>query len=238
MAVITLTINEQMISAQSGETVLATAKEAGVQIPTLCHLDGVSEAAACRLCLVEVEGRGRLQAACVTTVTEGMVIRTETQKIREYRRMILELLFSEGNHVCAVCVASGHCELQTAAAENGMDHVRYEYLNPARPVDVSHERFAFDHNRCILCTRCVRTCDEIEGAHTWDVSGRGTNARIIADLDQPWGDAETCTSCGKCVQACPTGALFRQGTTVAEMVKDRERLASLMAARKEKQWNV
>lgn len=238
MAVVTLTINGQAVSARAGETLLAAAKEAGVPIPTLCHLDGVSEAAACRLCLVEVEGRGRLQASCVTPVAEGMVVRTETETLREYRRMILELLFAEGNHVCAVCVASGHCELQTAAAESGMDHVRYDYLSPTRPVDVSHEQFAFDHNRCILCTRCVRTCDEIEGAHTWDVAGRGTHTHVIADMDQPWGEAATCTACGKCVQACPTGALFRQGTTVAEMTKDRERLARLVLARKEKQWEV
>jgi bidirectional [NiFe] hydrogenase diaphorase subunit len=238
MSVVTLTINGQVVSAREGETILEAAREVGVRIPTLCHLDGVTAAAACRMCLVEVDGRGRLQAACVTNVAEGLVVRTDTDTLRDYRRMILELLFAEGNHVCAVCVASGHCELQTAAAENGMDHVRYDYLSPVRPVDVSHDLFTFDHNRCILCTRCVRTCDEIEGAHTLDISGRGTHARIVADMDQPWGDADSCTSCGKCVQSCPTGALFRQGTTVAEMTKDRERLGHLVTARKDRQWIV
>lgn len=238
MSVVTLKINDRHVSARAGETILDAAREAGIPIPTLCHLEGVSEAAACRMCLVKIEGRGRLQASCVTTVTEDMVVHTETEAIREYRRMILELLFAEGNHVCSVCVANEHCELQSLAATQGMDHVRYDYLNPKRPVDVTHERFALDHNRCILCSRCIRTCDEIEGAHTWDFAGRGSHARIIADLGQPWGEAESCTSCGKCVQSCPTGALFRKGSTVAEMTRDRERLAELMVARKEKKWSV
>lgn len=238
MSVVTLTIDDRAVSARAGETVLAAAREVGIRIPTLCHMDGVSAAAACRLCLVQVEGRGRLHAACVTAVAEGMVVRTQTETIREYRRMILELLFAEGNHICAVCVANGNCELQALAAESGMDHVRYPYLNPNRTVDVSHSQYAIDHNRCVLCTRCVRTCDEIEGAHTWDVAGRGTLSQIIADMGQPWGEAVTCTSCGKCVQSCPTGALFRQGSTVAEVTKDRDKLGELVVARRDKKWTV
>src|SRR5262249_24716202 len=152
--------------------------------------------------------------------------------------MIVELLMTERNHVCAICVVNNHCELQDLAIEMGVDHVRYEYLNPKVAVDTSHEQFGIDHNRCILCTRCVRVCDELEGAHTWDVAGRGSNARVVVDLDQPWGTSQTCTSCGKCFMACPTGATFRQGSTGAGMGPRRARAEFLVNAREKKQWNV
>ena len=147
--------------------------------------------------------------ACTTAVWEGMSISTDTERLRRHRRLILELLFTERNHVCSVCVANGHCELQSLAQEQDLTHVRLRYRHPDLPVDASHDRFTADHNRCILCMRCVRACAEIEGAHVWDVMGRGINSMVITGLHEPWGSS-SCTRCGKCVQVCPTGALFEK----------------------------
>ncbi len=209
MEVKTLKIDEQEVSARRGQTILEVAREYGIYIPTLCHLDGLSDVGACRMCLVEIKGSNKLVPACVATVSEGMEVSTNTERLQKIRRTILELLFTERNHICSVCVASGHCELQSLAQDLGLTHVRLPYRNPKLPVGASHELFTADHNRCILCTRCVRVCAEVEGAHVWDVMGRGIDCLVITDLHEGWG-ASSCTSCGKCVEVCPTGALVNK----------------------------
>ncbi|NCC30146.1 MAG: bidirectional hydrogenase complex protein HoxU [Gammaproteobacteria bacterium] len=229
--VVTLNIDGRDLSAREDETIIEVCRENQIPIPSLCYLEGLSIWGACRLCLVELAGQGRLLAACSMRVTEGMQIQTNTEKLQRYRRTIVELLFAERNHVCSVCVSNGHCELQYLAQKCGVDHVRVPYRQASYHVDSSHEMFRLDHDRCILCTRCVRVCDEIEGAHTWDVMGRGSECRVITDMAQPWGESDTCTSCGKCVQVCPTGALVRQGTSVGEMVKDQHFLPILARRR-------
>ncbi len=236
MTVKTLILDGNPVSAGSDETILDLCREHGVPLPTLCHLDGLSAVGACRLCLVEVKGSRRPLPACTTRAEEGMEVTTTSERLARYRRQIVELLFAERNHVCAICVVNGACELQKVAYQVGMESVRFEYRHPPTGLDASHPRFVVDHGRCILCTRCVRVCDEIEGAHTWDVAGRGAACRVVTDLAQPWREAESCTSCGKCIQACPTGALFEKAQAARGMVKHREFLAYLKNAREKKQW--
>ena len=202
----TLKIDGRDFGARPDETILDVARENKIFIPRMCELDGLSTVGACRLCLVEVKGSNKLLPSCVTYVEEGMEVTTHSERLDRYRKMIVELLFTERNHVCSVCVSNGHCELQS---------------------------LAIDHNRCILCTRCVRVCDEIEGAHTWDLMGRGVESKVITDLNQPWGLSETCTTCGKCVHVCPTGALSEKGRSVAEMEKRRNFLPYLTLMREE-----
>jgi len=228
---ISIRIDGEYVNAREGQTILEVARAANKFIPTLCDLPGISAVGACRLCIVEVSGVNRLLPACTTPVQDGMSVTTASDKLTRYRRIALEFLFAERNHQCAVCVSNNHCELQAMAQRMGVTAVRYPYSYPKLPVDTSHPRYVLDHNRCILCTRCVRVCAELEGAHVWDISGRGIRSMVSADMARPWGQARGCTNCGKCVQVCPTGALAEKGFAVEEMVKQSAGLTRLASRR-------
>ncbi len=209
MSNIHLKIDDQQLTATEGQTVLEVCRANGIPVPTLCHHEGLCDVGACRLCIVEVEGQGRPTPSCTTPATDQMVVRTQTPKLENLRRQTIELLFSERNHICPFCPASGNCELQRTAYEHGMDHVRFDYFSPRLPTDNSHPRIALDHNRCILCSRCVRACDEWIGAHVLDFDHRGLKTLLVADDGVPLGES-SCVSCGTCVTVCPTGALFEK----------------------------
>jgi bidirectional [NiFe] hydrogenase diaphorase subunit len=225
-------IDDKAVKVEAGQKLLDACRANGIEVPTLCALKGLSNVGACRLCLVELEGSPRLFPACTLEVAPNQRVRTRSERLDKYRRMTVELLFSERNHVCSVCVVNGACELQDLGYKVGMDHVRFPFLNPVCEMDSSKSEFAIDHNRCVLCTRCVRVCAEVEGAHNWDVAGRGFNSRIISDLMQPWAESSTCTTCGKCVDVCPVGAIWPKHKAQGQIEKRPELISELVEKRR------
>jgi len=229
MATVNITINGQKITARAGSTVLEAAQDAGVDIPTLCHHPALTNWGACRMCLVEIEKQRTLQPACTFPVTEGMVVHTESEKVVNARKFVLELLFSERNHYCMYCQMSGDCELQNLAYRYGLDSWLYPRPYTPMPVDATRQYFVMDHNRCILCRRCVRACGELVGNHTLGVRERGANSMICADMNVPFG-LSSCLSCGTCLQVCPTGALMDRRSAYRGREAEVERVKSICAA--------
>jgi len=200
---ISLTIDEKRVYAEPGSSILEAARSNGIHIPTLCQYRDLTPFGGCRICLVEVEGIPRLLASCVTPVVDKMVVHTRSERIYTARRMNLELIFSAHSGDCLTCERSGQCELQDLAYEYQLSGIRFEGEKVFPAVDDTNPFIERDHSRCILCGRCVRICDEVQGVRAIDFQGRGYQSRIGTAFNRPLN----CEFCGQCIASCPTGAL-------------------------------
>lgn len=207
MAIVNITIDGRKIQAQAGQTVLQAAEAAGIRIPVLCHHPALPPEGACRICLVEIEKQRALQPSCTFPVTEGMVVHTHSPKVIEARRFVLELLVSDHPLDCMTCDATGDCLLQDLAYEYGIKGDRYPGLKHTYLVDDPNPFIRVDRNKCILCRRCVRACNYINGVEAISVIYRGFNSRIGFGADTTMAESP-CEFCGSCVAVCPTGALW------------------------------
>jgi predicted molibdopterin-dependent oxidoreductase YjgC len=205
---ITLTINNQRVVAPDGATILEAARGAGIRIPNLCHHPDLTNVGACRLCVVTVEKARGLHTACTTPVFEGMVVDTESQDARDTRRFVLGMLLSDHPNECMKCEVNGDCELQDLVYEYDVPWPEHNGKRHAYPIDPDPNPFVFiDRNKCILCTRCVRACAEMQNRDVWNMADRGFGSKLVAGADQNLLDAR-CESCGQCVAYCPVGALY------------------------------
>ncbi len=206
---VTVTIDGMPITVPAGTSVMRAAALAGQKIPKLCATDSLEAFGSCRLCLVEIDGMRGYPASCTTPVREAMSIRTETEALAKLRRGVMELYISDHPLDCLTCPANGNCELQEMAGVVGLREVRYGYQGENHldaPKDQSDAFFTFDPSRCIVCSRCVRACEEVQGTFALTIDGRGFGSVVVASENEPFGASE-CVSCGACVQSCPTAAL-------------------------------
>ncbi len=220
-ALVTLTIDGREIMVPEGTSVMRASMEAGIQVPKLCATDMVDAFGSCRLCLVEIEGRNGTPASCTTPVAAGMVVHTQTGKLKDIRRGVMELYISDHPLDCLTCAANGDCELQDMAGAVGLRDVRYGYVGGNHvapreatgelnakymPKDESNPYFTYDPSKCIVCSRCVRACEEVQGTFALTIEGRGFESRVSPGLHEHFMGSE-CVSCGACVAACPTATL-------------------------------
>ena len=213
---VTLTIDGMPVTVPAGTSLMRAATEAGVMVPKLCATDSLEPFGSCRLCLVEIDGRKGYPASCTTPVDNGMVVRTQSPKLQELRKGVMELYISDHPLDCLTCSANGDCELQTQAGVVGLRNVRYGFEGANHlqdQKDESNPYFTYDASKCIVCNRCVRACEETQGTFALTISGRGFESRVAAGMSESFMDSE-CVSCGACVQACPTATL--QEKTVIE----------------------
>src|SRR5262245_52513463 len=206
---VTLIIDGRTVTVPEGTSIMRAASEMGTQIPKLCATDMVDAFGSCRLCLVEIQGRAGTPASCTTPVAEGMVVRTQTDRLKRLRRGVMELYISDHPLDCLTCSANGDCELQDMAGAVGLREVRYGYDGGKHPnpgKDESNPYFTYDPSKCIVCSRCVRACEEVQGTFALTIAGRGFDSVVSPGMEESFLTSE-CVSCGACVQACPTATL-------------------------------
>ncbi|MDZ7616836.1 MAG: 2Fe-2S iron-sulfur cluster-binding protein, partial [Patescibacteria group bacterium] len=204
-------VNGRPVEAQPGEMLLAVLRRAGIRVPTLCHIDGLPPSGACRMCVVEVEGQRGLIPSCAAPVQDGMKVHTHTQRVAQARRTIVELLLANHPDDCLYCVRSGNCELRILAEELGVRR-RYSGRPAARPLDVSSPAIRRHPDKCILCGKCVRVCEEVQGVAAIDFIGRGATSHVGTAFEEGL-NVSSCVTCGQCVTICPTGALIEHDHT-------------------------
>ena len=202
-----LILDRREIPASAGHTIIEAADAAGVYIPRLCHRPGLVPFGACRVCTVKVNGR--TASACTHPVSPGMVVESDSAELNAHRRLLLEMLFVEGNHFCMACEKSGHCELQALGYRLGITAPRLEHQFPVRDVDASHPDILIDHNRCILCARCVRASRDLDKKQVFGLVGRGPRKRIAVSSGARLRDTDADVT-DQALDACPVGALLRK----------------------------
>ena len=217
MAYQAITIDSKQVTLEGERNLLEVIRKAGVDLPTFCYHSEISIYGACRMCMVEVEGRG-LVPACSTEAEEGMVIRTNTKQIRAMRKMIIELMLASHDDTCTTCPKSGACRLQDIAKQLGVRDIRFKRIKSEETIDLSSPSIVRDPGKCILCGDCVRVCDELIGVGALDFAHRGAKARVVARNNMGMGESE-CVNCGQCVKACPVGALTIK-TNISGIMED------------------
>ena len=228
---INIEVNGKIIEAKKGEMLLSALRRAGVQVPTLCHIEGLPPSGACRMCVVEVEGQRGLVPSCAFPVAEGMKVQTHSSRAVRARKTIVELLLADHPDDCLYCVRDGKCQLQSLAIELGVRQRRYSGKKSEHHLDVSSPSIVRDPAKCILCGRCVRVCEEIQGVSTIDFIGRGSKARVGTAFDEGI-NISSCVNCGQCIMVCPTGALREQSHSkdVISAINDPEKVVIVQHA--------
>ena len=207
MDTMTITIDGREIEAKPGQKVIEAADEAGIYVPRLCHKPGLEPHGSCRVCTVMVNGRPA--SACTQPVSDGMVVENETEELKNFRKSIVEMLFVEGNHFCMFCEKSGNCELQAMGYRLGLTAPEYPYLWPKREVDASHPDILIDHNRCILCARCVRASRDLDRKQVFGFVNRGREKRLAVNAEARLKDTNADVT-DEALDVCPVGALLRK----------------------------